>query len=133
MMYEGGWGKKLSYIISSSCFETVDVTRRYTRKWQEVLQRRLEVPEAWLSLTLAQLNAQLQFQMMLPDALYREHEARRAAEQQQLLLSHTQASSCETSLIRPIDIEAQDAAAPLPPRQSGSLEWRQSRGEMGDS
>ena len=84
MLYEGGWGKKLTYIISCSSFETVDVTRRYTNKWPEVLQRRLEVPEGWLSRTLLQLNTQLQFQAMLPDVLYREHEARRSTEQRQL-------------------------------------------------
>jgi hypothetical protein len=91
MMYEGGWGKKLTYVISCSCFETVDVTRRYTSKWQEVLQRRLEVPEYWLSRLLAQLNSQLQFQIMLPEALHREHEARRLSEARQLLEMHPQA------------------------------------------
>ncbi len=95
MMYEGGWGKKLTYIISCSCFETVDVTRRYTSKWQEVLQRRLEVPELWLSRTLAQLNTQMQFQMMLPDYLHREHEARRSSEAQQLLEMHPQARASQ--------------------------------------
>ena len=95
MMYEGGWGKKLTYIISCSCFETVDVTRRYTSKWQEVLQRRLEVPELWLSRTLAQLNTQMQFQMMLPDSVFREHEARRSSEAQQLLDMHPQARTSQ--------------------------------------
>ena len=92
MLYEGGWGKKLSYIISCSSFETVDVTRRYTANWHDVLQRRLEVPEDWLKRTLAQLNTQLQFQTMLPDVLYREHEARRAAESLQLQQMHPQAA-----------------------------------------
>ena len=87
-MYEAGWGKKLTYVISCSCFETVDVTRRYTTKWQELLQRRLEVPEEWLVQTLIQLNSQLQ--MMLPDSFYREFEARRTIEAQQLLLMHPQ-------------------------------------------
>ena len=88
MLYEGGWGKKLTYVISCSCFETVDTTRRYTGKWQEVLQRRLEVPEEWLVRTLVQLNSQLQ--MMLPDSVYREFEARRTTEAQQLQLMHPQ-------------------------------------------
>ncbi len=91
-LYEAGWGKKLTYVISCSCFETVDVTRRYTTKWQELLQRRLEVPEEWLVQTLIQLNSQLQ--MMLPDSFYREFEARRTIEAQQLLLMHPQVRSC---------------------------------------
>jgi hypothetical protein len=37
MMYEGGWGKKLTYVVSSNVFETVDVTRRYTAKWCDLL------------------------------------------------------------------------------------------------
>ncbi len=98
MMYEGGWGKKLSYVISCSCFEIVDVTRRYTAKWCELLQRRLEVPEEWLLRTLQQINAQIQFQMMLPDYLAREHESRRAAELQQLQQLHPQVGAARRAL-----------------------------------
>ena len=96
MMYEGGWGKKLTYVVSCSIFETVDVTRRYTSKWFEVLQRRLEVPEDWLQRTLAQLNTQLQFQLMLPDYLSREYQARRALEAQQLQQLHPEVSARAT-------------------------------------
>jgi len=39
LMYEAGWGKKLNYIISCSCEELLDVTKRYTREWDEVLTR----------------------------------------------------------------------------------------------
>ncbi len=56
----------------------------------ELLQRRVEVPEEWLQRTLQQLNAQIQFQMMLPDYLAREHEARRTQEAQQLSQLHPQ-------------------------------------------
>lgn len=115
MMYEGGWGKKLTYVVSSNVFETVDVTRRYTAKWPEVLQRRVEVPEEWLKRMLHQLNTQIQFQMMLPEHLARDHESRRMTETQQLQQMHPQ--------------EHDNA---LQPRQSGSLEWRTQRGEMGD-
>lgn len=40
LSYEGGWGKKLNYIIASSKDEAVDVTQRYTKKWTEVQERR---------------------------------------------------------------------------------------------
>ena len=124
MMYEGGWGKKLSYVISCSCFEIVDVTRRYTAKWCELLQRRLEVPEEWLLRTLQQINAQIQFQLMLPDYLAREHESRRAAELQQLQQLHPQVGLAHTDLNRfsaVLGLTAeQDAADALLPRQSGS-------------
>ena len=39
-LYEAGWGKKLSYVIAFSVDEVVDVTRRYTAKYQEVKARR---------------------------------------------------------------------------------------------
>jgi hypothetical protein len=106
MLYEGGWGKKLTYIISCSSFETVDVTRRYTAHWHDVLQRRLEVPEDWLKRTLAQLNTQLQFQTMLPDVLHREHEARRAAESLQLQQMHPQATFRTIECLHTVEIDA---------------------------
>jgi peptide-N4-(N-acetyl-beta-glucosaminyl)asparagine amidase len=40
LVYESGWGKKLNYIVACSPDEVVDVTRRYTKRWMEVLSRR---------------------------------------------------------------------------------------------
>lgn len=40
LMYECGWGKKLTYIIAYSKDELVDVTWRYTANQNEVLRRR---------------------------------------------------------------------------------------------
>ena len=57
--YEQGWNKKLSYIVACSNEEIVDVTRRYTRKFDDVCTRRTNTPEAFLALGLYQLNSQL--------------------------------------------------------------------------
>lgn len=55
-----------------------------------MLQRRVEVPEEWLKRMLHQLNTQIQFQMMLPEHLARDHESRRMTETQQLQQMHPQ-------------------------------------------
>jgi len=44
-MYEQGWGKKLSYIIAVGADHVVDVTQKYTRDFNDVLQRRLMLRE----------------------------------------------------------------------------------------
>lgn len=40
MLYEAGWGKKLSYVVAISKDEAIDVIHRYTRQWDQVLSRR---------------------------------------------------------------------------------------------
>lgn len=60
LIYEHGWGKKLTYVIAFSNQEIVDVTWRYSSKHQEVLQRRQECDEIWLVKTLNRMNKQRQ-------------------------------------------------------------------------
>ena len=52
-MYENGWKKKLTYVLAFNASApgggrdgaVVDVTRRYTRRWADVLARRGETAE----------------------------------------------------------------------------------------
>ncbi|NXN10622.1 NGLY1 amidase, partial [Indicator maculatus] len=56
LLYETGWGKKLSYIIAFSKDEVVDVTWRYSCKHEEVLCRRKALSETTLRATINALN-----------------------------------------------------------------------------
>jgi hypothetical protein len=57
LMYEGGWGKKLTYVIAASADECVDVTRRYTAKFEaEVLGRRTLCGEGALKSIIQRTN-----------------------------------------------------------------------------
>lgn len=45
LLYETGWGKKLTYVVAFSTDEVVDVTPRYAAAWPEALARRRLVSE----------------------------------------------------------------------------------------
>lgn len=61
LLYEQGWGKKLSLLVAASCDEVVDVTWRYSDKPKEVMPRRNSMfRENWLENVLKKMNAQRQ-------------------------------------------------------------------------
>ena len=39
LLYEAGWGKKLSYVLAVGRHGAADATRRYTQRWADVCQR----------------------------------------------------------------------------------------------
>ena len=45
LLYERGWGKKLSYVFAFRAHECVDVARRYASEWEATLERRQAVKE----------------------------------------------------------------------------------------
>ncbi|KAJ5071497.1 peptide-n(4)-(n-acetyl-beta-glucosaminyl)asparagine amidase [Anaeramoeba ignava] len=58
--YEKGWGKKLKWVVGFSSSEVVDVTKRYTEKWEEVLQRRSqELNEEWVQNQITKFNSEV--------------------------------------------------------------------------
>lgn len=118
LMYESGWGKKLSYVFAFNANQVVDVIHRYSRQYySSVLTRRNMVPEDWLNQVTRSLS--LQRQANLPETVKRELEAKWLEERIELFVS-----SCSSS---------PSGTGGFLGRQSGSLEWRLSRGETGSS
>ena len=117
LIYEAGWGKKLSYIFAFSKDQVVDVMQRYTEKWEDVLIRRIDVSEGWLRETLAAIDTlQLQNAMASP-ARREELRQRKLKEQSEFVFG----------------VKTRISTAKRKPsgRISGSKEWRSSRQEMG--
>ena len=110
-LYEAGWGKKLTYVVAFSADGAADVTRRYVVDPAENATRRDQCDEAWLARELRDITARLR----------RETDAERRAE-----LTARDASEAEE--LSAVD----DETRPLPGRQTGSLEWRAARGELGE-
>ncbi|XP_040208947.1 peptide-N(4)-(N-acetyl-beta-glucosaminyl)asparagine amidase isoform X1 [Rana temporaria] len=111
LLYEVGWGKKLSYIIAFSKEEVVDVTWRYSCKHEEVILRRKEIRESWLRETTSALNKTRQ--QSLPEPRKEE-------------------------ILRRLIVEIVEFMSPKTPnpgelggRISGSVAWRVARGEVG--
>eukprot|EP00698_Gefionella_okellyi_P025547 TRINITY_DN9402_c0_g1_i2.p1 TRINITY_DN9402_c0_g1~~TRINITY_DN9402_c0_g1_i2.p1 ORF type:complete len:627 (-),score=102.53 TRINITY_DN9402_c0_g1_i2:482-2362(-) len=119
LMYESGWGKKLNYIIAVNGDEVIDVTSRYTAKWEEVLTRRTNIPESVLAELITQLNTQRR-SMISPFRL-QQIASRQAAEQAYLQARRT---------VAPPTVEALKAEEQIG-RISGSEEWKRARGEDG--
>lgn len=130
LVYEAGWGKKLSYVIAYGLDEVADVTRRYTKKFSEVCSRRSEVPEEWLAEAVAAL-----------DAKQRRGAGKAGAASSS---SSTGVSSCRAKELQiRRAMEERELAANIAHedghrkdeeshgRISGSLAWRVARGEAG--
>ncbi|KAM3928066.1 peptide-N(4)-(N-acetyl-beta-glucosaminyl)asparagine amidase [Leptodactylus fuscus] len=111
LLYEIGWGKKLSYIIAFSKDEVVDVTWRYSCKHEEVISRRKDVRESWLRETIAGLNKTRQ--QSLPEQRKKELLGR-------LIVEIVEFMSPKTP--KPGELGG---------RVSGSVAWRVARGETG--
>ena len=152
LMYEKGWGKKLSYVFAFGRHGAIDVAPRYSAGWSETLQRRTWVKEGWLELALSTLNASA----ALPVHVSGMHptDARASAELEEL--ANLRLSPEE----RQRQLEERGAAGGHAPnradesvaasfssagggcgakeaesrgRQTGPIEWRRARGEAGES
>ncbi|GAU11615.1 hypothetical protein TSUD_346070 [Trifolium subterraneum] len=114
LLYEKGWNKKLNYVIAIAKDGVYDVTKRYTRKWHEVLSRRTMATEPSVSSILTNIT----------------NETRRGFAPQ--LLSIIEARDIEENqqIERSLHSE-DDESLSLPGRRSGNEQWRKSRSEIG--
>lgn len=120
LLYEGGWGKALGFVLAASWHSHADVTRRYVlpAALAQLSTRRGGVPDQWVMQVLTQATTRLRSSLSLQQR--RALAARDVAEMLQLLTLDGAAG-------------AEAAAADLPGRQSGAEAWRQARGETGPS
>ncbi|XP_058072309.1 peptide-N(4)-(N-acetyl-beta-glucosaminyl)asparagine amidase isoform X2 [Magnolia sinica] len=114
LLYETGWNKNLTYVIGIAKDGVHDVTRRYTRKWQEVLSRRNITTEPIASAVLFDIT----------------NECRKTLNSQAISKLEDRDRKEAKELDR--GLLFQDAALiSLPGRQSGAKEWRIARSELG--
>ncbi|KAI8640049.1 hypothetical protein BD408DRAFT_420387 [Parasitella parasitica] len=114
LLYSVGWSKQLSYCTAFSIDEALDVTKRYTRNWPQVLKRRTKIHEARLAMFLEELTAKRQQHL---DQHRKDIISQRQAKE---LIQLDQ--DCKKGTVKDDEMMG---------RQSGSLAWRAARGETG--
>lgn len=113
LLYESGWGKKLTYVLAFSVDEVQDVSWRYSAKHSEMLSRRRECRETWLVQVLHRL---------WKGKLGSVTDARKQEMIDRLLVELVEFMSPKS-----------DEGQNLGGRTTGSLAWRQARGETGSA
>ncbi|VAH29782.1 unnamed protein product [Triticum turgidum subsp. durum] len=116
LLYEKGWNKKLDYAIGISKDGVHDITKRYTRKWHEVLSRRTITSEDTVSAILMNITRKCRSGLSSNEHLALEKRDRKESEE----------------LSKATYLEVNNSIS-LPGRQSGSVEWRAARSELGQA
>lgn len=121
LMYEQGWGKKLTYVLAYAHDHAVDVTKRYTRKFDEVLTRRNQFGEQDLKRAMSAIS---------------EFATDRAATELREEVASKRRQVLEQRATREAEEFERGGSAPAKPeeqigRTSGDAQWREQRGELG--
>ncbi len=112
LLYDEGWGKKQSYILAFSIEGAQDVTKGYVQDWESTLQRRQRIGESELGRLLDGVTSRRRAHLD-PKFIAQLQEDDKT---QRLFLEGEPGHRGEES---------------LPPRQSGTAEWKAARGEDG--
>ncbi|KAJ1308018.1 hypothetical protein OPQ81_002089 [Rhizoctonia solani] len=115
LLYDRGWGKRMSYIFAFSVDGASDVSRGYVQNSNEMLQRRHDAPEPALAEELAKITAARRRNRPTADLARLEEEDK--TEREWLAASDDRA--------------AQPKKVEEPARESGTQEWKEARGEAG--
>ena len=109
LVYEAGWGKKLTYVIAFAADDIQDVTWRYTTQSEQVLARRNDCRESWLVKQIVRSRNELHAALT---------DSRKAVLQRRLVAEIVEMLSTKKA-------DSDECVG----RSSGSLAWRQGRGE----
>lgn len=113
LLYEAGWGKKLTYVLAFSKDEVQDVSWRYSAKHAEMLGRRNECRESWL--------------VQVVHRLWKAKEPSNSPERNEEMKRRLLIELVE--FMTPKSSDGQNLSG----RTTGSLAWRMARGEIGSS
>ncbi|XP_019258725.1 PREDICTED: peptide-N(4)-(N-acetyl-beta-glucosaminyl)asparagine amidase isoform X2 [Nicotiana attenuata] len=113
LLYEKGWKKSLNYVIAIAKDGVHDVTKRYTRKWPEVLSRRNITSEPALSAFLSDITRELRKKLSA-----------------EVISALDERDRTELDVIERELYSKDDAAVSLPGRLSGDKDWRIARSEF---
>ena len=97
LVYEAGWGKKLTYVIAFSKEEVQDVTWRYSKNHGDTRARRSLVRPRWLVRTILELSRR-RMEALSPEQR-RSVTERRLAECLELLTPRTVTSGDQVGTI----------------------------------
>ncbi|KAG9005084.1 peptide-N4-(N-acetyl-beta- glucosaminyl)asparagine amidase [Tulasnella sp. JGI-2019a] len=116
LLYDRGWGKKMSYVLAFSVDGAQDVSRGYVQDWQEALTRRLQGSEDGLK-------------QILDDVTRRRRVGRSPSDTEQL--EQEDRTESEWLADAPRRNKTEPTAIDGEGRQSGTEEWKRQRGEDG--
>ncbi|KAL2313029.1 Peptide-N(4)-(N-acetyl-beta- glucosaminyl)asparagine amidase [Schizosaccharomyces pombe] len=116
LIYEQGWGKKMSYCLGFGIDSVRDVSHRYIRHPENGLPRD-RCPESVLQQALHEIN--IDFRSRLTDSERKALEEEDKREKDEL-----------DGYMRPVS-QVTPTNTDLPARQTGNAEWKEKRGEAG--
>ena len=115
LLYEQGWGRKMTFILGYSIEGVKDITSRYVKNWNIILERRSKREVDKLEELLEGINLSLIVNLS-------EEEQKNIEEMNKL-------EDLELEN-KKIDKNKTISDAELKERESGSVEWKKLRGEM---